>query len=370
MNQVSWDMERLLQPLWQGNEVYRESFMPVRAPEEALQVPLLYQPETVTELWNAEMTTRYEPERDYRIQDGQLFIPAGSRIVGMTPDTYYPSHFEPGGCFWRRGGGYLKFSEGNYFHRYQYVVSYTHAGTWQGPVPQGQLASLSRLAGKLRDGRPVKVLFYGDSITTGANSSAVTGIAPYQPDWCQMVMAGLSARWPKAALSSVNTAVGGTVSAWGLEEVQHRAAAHRPDLAVIAFGMNDGSMGVSPEAYRDHIAGMMEAISAAQPEAEFVLVSTTVPNREALLTNDRPRHPETDEPGLEERGFYGTHDELLPALRQLCGPGAVLADMTGMHHGLLTRKAFRDMTGNNVNHPNDFLARVYAQTILAVLEDA
>ena len=42
--------------------------------------------------------------------------------------------------------------------------------------------------------------------------------------------------------------------------------------------------------------------------------------------------------------------------------------MTGMHHALLKRKLFRDMTGNNVNHPNDFLARVYAQTILAVLE--
>ena len=28
------------------------------------------------------------------------------------------------------------------------------------------------------------------------------------------------------------------------------------------------------------------------------------------------------------------------------------------------------MTGNNINHPNDYLARVYAQTLLATLEDA
>ena len=29
-----------------------------------------------------------------------------------------------------------------------------------------------------------------------------------------------------------------------------------------------------------------------------------------------------------------------------------------------TGKRFRDCTGNNVNHPNDFMMRVYAQTIL------
>ena len=34
---------------------------------------------------------------------------------------------------------------------------------------------------------------------------------------------------------------------------------------------------------------------------------------------------------------------------------------------LLEKKRFFDMTGNNVNHPNDFLASVYAQTILKIL---
>ena len=45
-----------------------------------------------------------------------------------------------------------------------------------------------------------------------------------------------------------------------------------------------------------------------------------------------------------------------------------VADMTDMHKKLLaTGKRYRDMTGNNVNHPNDFLARVYAQVILRTL---
>jgi hypothetical protein len=38
-----------------------------------------------------------------------------------------------------------------------------------------------------------------------------------------------------------------------------------------------------------------------------------------------------------------------------------------MHTTLLESKRYYDMTGNNVNHPNDFLARMYAQTILEVM---
>ena len=38
--------------------------------------------------------------------------------------------------------------------------------------------------------------------------------------------------------------------------------------------------------------------------------------------------------------------------------------MTAMHIDLLKANRFRDMSGNNVNHPNDFLARVYAQVVL------
>ena len=43
--------------------------------------------------------------------------------------------------------------------------------------------------------------------------------------------------------------------------------------------------------------------------------------------------------------------------------------MTGMHASLLEKKRYADMTGNNVNHPNDYLARVYAPTLFATLQE-
>ena len=46
-----------------------------------------------------------------------------------------------------------------------------------------------------------------------------------------------------------------------------------------------------------------------------------------------------------------------------------LADMTALWQDLLMRKHDVDLTGNGVNHPNDFGHRLYAQVILALLTD-
>jgi len=54
-------------------------------------------------------------------------------------------------------------------------------------------------------------------------------------------------------------------------------------------------------------------------------------------------------------------------LDKLTRKGIVVADMTGVHAELLKHKIYQDMTGNNVNHPNDYLARWYAQTMLGLL---
>lgn len=41
--------------------------------------------------------------------------------------------------------------------------------------------------------------------------------------------------------------------------------------------------------------------------------------------------------------------------------------MTAIHQQLLKTKRFFDMTANNVNHPNDFLIRAYAQLVTTLL---
>ena len=90
---------------------------------------------------------------------------------------------------------------------------------------------------------------------------------------------------------------------------------------------------------------------AAAPDVEFVLVSPMLPN------------PRWSYPVAERFPAYRE------ALGRLCGEGAALADVTSVWTHLLARKSVHDLTGNGINHPNDFGHRVYAQVILALLVD-
>ena len=104
-------------------------------------------------------------------------------------------------------------------------------------------------------------------------------------------------------------------------------------------------------AYEANVRGLMEAVLADAPDAEFILVASMLGNAEWGMP-------------MEQFPLYRD------VLAKLCGPGVVLADMTSMWDALLKRKTFYDLTGNGVNHPNDFGHCVYAQSLLALLIEA
>jgi len=149
--------------------------------------------------------------------------------------------------------------------------------------------------------------------------------------------------YPQSEISFSNPSVGGKTSGWGAEEAQARVG-YGPDLCVIGFGMNDGTKRVPPEEYQQNIKAIMEIAAAGNPNCEFVLVATTLPN------------PQVGR-------FFGDQQAYLPMLTMLEKVGVAVADMTTFHQELLRRKQFYHMSANNVNHPNDFLARAYAQVL-------
>ena len=76
--------------------------------------------------------------------------------------------------------------------------------------------------------------------------------------------------------------------------------------------------------------------------------------------------PEYGEDELVERAVKAPIGS--PPLCELAkSEGCALLNMTELHRTLLTRKDYWHMTGNNINHPSDFLARLYAQGVLALL---
>jgi lysophospholipase L1-like esterase len=132
-----------------------------------------------------------------------------------------------------------------------------------------------------------------------------------------------------------------------LENTDALVNVETPDLVIIGFGMNDGTGKVPPEIFIGQIKGIIQTVREANPHCEFIVIATMLANPEAIHSQ--------------------IQTEYLKPVTELADKGVAIADMTSIHGELLRHKAYQDMTGNNINHPNDYLARWYAQVISALL---
>ena len=190
-------------------------------------------------------------------------------------------------------------------------------------------------------------VFVGDSITAGGNSSGWGNTAPFTPRWSEIVRDALAAKYPSAKINFTNTAVGGKETVWGISEIDNSVNKYKPDLLVLAFGMNDG--GKSTEQFVANTRTMVDKVLAANPDCEILVIGTMLPH--SATTYYKNQH-------LQEAGLY----EMVKSYKSVD-----VVPVTSVHSSILKHKRYFDMTGNNVNHANDFLIRLYAQTIIRTI---
>ena len=344
----TWEFDKLMAPVWEGETSYMESVLPVENQYGGIDpIQLLYPIEEVIEVKNSELTVTYQKGVDYVVAGGKLIIAEDGAIPTMSYSEFHPTTGQTG--FEDVNGGYICFSEGDYFHSKQIVVTYTHTETYEGYIPEGKSDLLPNVTTKLQKGEEIDLLVLGDSISVGANSSGWIGTNPYIPTYPELFAKYLATVYG-GKVSLENPSVGGKDIIWGMNKINGvLETSDNVDLAVIAFGMNDGSKDATT--FVEYANIIVDSIKTKFPEADVMLVATMLPNPDAKFFN------------LNQANFYD-------AMVETCEKeGVAVVNMTGVHESLLQRKRYADMTGNNVNHPNDYLARVYAQTLFATLQE-
>jgi lysophospholipase L1-like esterase len=346
----AFDAARLC-PFWLSTTMDGETVLFLKEGDASQpKASLLFAPTKILSVASSSSEVVYEEGRDYLWKPGtkEIVLPPGSRIVVKTPeDLCRPPKSQQFALTRRDGKGEILFGATHEYHDMQTVVSYTHQpGAWAGPVPAFAGEQLPRTLKKLTEKQPLTIALLGDSISTGCNASGWAGEAPFQPPYQDLLVMHLKAVYG-GEVTLKNFAVGGTSAAWGLANIGKVIEA-KPDLVILAFGMND-SAGRPTKDYQADTQGMIDAVRQALPETEFILVATMLGNQD----------------------WVTLHQELFPqfrdALASLCGPGIALADMTSVWAELLKHKKDCDLTGNGVNHPNDFGHRVYAQVLSSLL---
>lgn len=349
-----------MRPVWEGGTVFRETFAMIEE-DGSCTAPFLFEPQQILRAESYDASTVYEQGRDFTVEHGRLALTKDSRIGSAGMDVFlYRSEREalenaPADL----GFGPVATTEGDFVNlravghpevvtKWQIAVTYTTGEKWKGAIPENMQEKMPRLHKKLQNGEEIRIVLYGDSISCGFDCSGMYGQKPGQPIWPELLKRRMEEKWD-SPVRFYNTSVSGMDTEWAIENVRDRVCAYRPDLVLLGFGMNDRC---SMEEYREKTGRLIEGVRSGCPGAEFVLIATTVPNP---LLNTPPMY------------FCAQQDVYEDSLRALCGPGIVLANVQAVQKEIMKKKRYIDLTGNLLNHPNDYLARIQAQVVGAVM---
>jgi hypothetical protein len=342
------DWEKRIEPVMTAAEIYREACLPLaETAGQELELKLLYPAGKITEVLRASTGEKFEQSRDWILRGGKLFIPSGSRIpVQLASEFFMVEHKEKDGTV-KKIPSSIKLVPGIWYQERQIEVSYEpSARPWKFAPPLSSLDQLPRIKKLLAEKEPVTVVLFGDSIAAGGDTSGLHGVWPYQPGFGELAAWKLQKNYG-SKVTFINTARAGATSDYATKQAEAQVGWFKPDLAILAYGMNDRS-----DARRvNHKANMekvIDTIRAASPDTEFILVTS-------MLNSPK------QSTGLDPIKFI--RDEALSISR----PGLAFADITSTHLEMINHKDYLDISGNGANHPNDFLHRIYAQRILEVL---
>ena len=387
----AYNEEVYLKSIWEGDTVYQESALFVTGRDT---VKLLYPVDEVISLRSYDLQTNYIEGVDYEVtDDGAIKLLSGSRIPVYTGALTTETKPETNAFPLKDGTGYLRFIGDTTYPSYAISVTYKHSQTYEDgytpAAPVSQNKKLKDTIAKLEAGETVNIAIYGDSISCGWSSSGlnnpngiydesntegsfktnyVINVAPYAPTWIDMFLSALQKRYPAATIHLKNLSLGGKDASWGAKNIAARLALWKdaegnqvtPDLLLVGFGVNDAATNDGAGRTEAEFKGFTEQIidtartASGNSDMEVLLYSPMLPNQTATTWDQ-----------TKLLGYENALAEIAAADENIG-----LLKLTSIFTEIVKSKDAVDYLNTNVNHGNDFTARIYATGLLAMFGDA
>jgi lysophospholipase L1-like esterase len=326
------DLDQAMKPFWKGNRIVDESALLLSTSGGTPTGQLLFTPTKVISVKDATLQKTYVQGKDYRIDGNKVVALSGSSITTMKD-----SEFATGQYPWTELQGRHIF------------VTYEHKSAWKGPIPTFQGQHLPNTIVKLKTKKPLVVVAFGDSITLGINVSGFRNVPPYLPPWPSLFAMQIGKAYGNKQVKLVNAGLGGMTSQWAKDNAHDAVATLKPDLVLLAFGMND-FWSLEPKYFRENILATISTIRKVNPKCEFLLIGSM--KFDPVYT--------TEEPYVSNLAGY------VGVLQAMVGKGVAFFDMTTLSDALYKAKSQKDLATDPM-HPDDFLARIYAQGAAATM---
>lgn len=230
---------------------------------------------------------------------------------------------------------------------YQFRVTYEPAEEEAFPQTVYYPQNAAFIRKKLRRKEDVSLLIYGDSISNAANSSGEMGLPPHAAPWHEAA-AARAAGISGAAVRVYNRSRSGYGTVWGASAAAEMTGKTEADALVVAFGMNDATENLSAEEYGRNIRRILAERNRTQKDC--ILISSVLPNPDSSRAVPRLR--------------LAYREKLFGIARE---NGCALIDMTAVSEYFFRRKLYCEISGNNFNHPNDFIYKFYEDALADLL---
>ena len=328
------NIDQYLQPFWKADTIYNEQVLLSSVGKTA---KLMFNPSKIISVTNYDFSKKFEEGVDYTISGRTI-----TQLSSSVSETYSAY----------LGKNNLKNVQNTSWTCVTYVPDRTNWGG--GSIFQYKGDKLPKTMAKLKEKKPLVMIAYGMSITCGNNTSGFAGdennfsiVAPYMHSYVDMLGDALRKRFG-CEVTLYNASCGGKTAAWANENVESLVIPNNPDLVLLDHGMNDIWYAQDTAVFNQSIISTIKKIKTKCPNAEFILINNMLPG----TTTGSP-------------GAYGrTLMKKLSAYEQkLEDVGVVNFPMTQMSDSIYARKGEAQCMANTL-HPNDYLARWYAQGLI------
>jgi lysophospholipase L1-like esterase len=331
-------LDQYMHPFWKTDTIYNETVLLYAKAGDAAKGRLLFKPDKIIAIKNFNLQTLYKPGIDYSLN---------GNVITRKPNS---------GMSYRADTSFNRTKNLEWYDTSSQwiVVTYIHHDKWQGPVPQFKGNMVPGIMAKLKAKKTLNIVAYGMSITRGMNVSGYDTIPPYMPNYLTLFTKQLRKAYRYNNIQLYNAGLPGATVGWGAKYAKAYITPLKPDLVVIDFGMND-FWRTSPEQFKVDIQTIMKKSSEGNRHVEFLLISNMKFDPDYVLDSDKNKQ------------YYLSnvigYSKALSSLEKL---GVINLDMTDISDVIYSNKKAKDCIANPL-HPNDYMARWYAQGLAQLL---
>ena len=344
-NTPTCNINQYLQPFWKSDTVHNELVLLNGINSTA---KLMFEPQKIISVTNYDFSQPFTQNIDYSV--------TGNVIKQLTAKVSSSVSIVAG----KKGNGQPNGLMNTKATSWTCVTYIPNRKNWTNTSMLGYKGDrLPKTMAKLKAGQPLTIQAYGMSITAGLNVSGFAGddknftpTKPYMRSYVDLLENALEARFG-SDIKMINGSCGGKMVAWIDQYCESMVVPNQPDLVILDMGMNDIWGTTSNTQFKNSMQSSINKIKNANPNTEFILIGNML--------------PDVNSQGSPSNGdvlMYG----FLTQLKSMETSGIAVFDMTTLSDTIYKRKGAKHCQSNSL-HPNDYLARWYAQGLAELFND-